>query len=177
MSKLQNITTNRLYLVKLQSDMHVSIHQWMIQSEVMKYTNIEKPENYADTVKWVQDKIERSDNDIEWTWLIKEKDRNRIGLISAKDIGKGTYLITFLEDSYYWSKGYMTEAVNGVIDFLFSKCDAERVMATCYPDNRASERVMQKVGMHRVWLPKTFADEETGKCVYQHCYIMEGFHP
>ncbi len=46
-----------------------------------------------------------------------------------------------------WGKGYATEAARRVIEFAFRSLDAHRVIAFCDADNRASERVMQKLGM------------------------------
>jgi len=47
----------------------------------------------------------------------------------------------------YWNKGYMTEALNIILDFSFSKLELNRVEATHYVGNEGSGRVMQKCGM------------------------------
>jgi len=47
----------------------------------------------------------------------------------------------------YWNKGYMTEALNIILDFSFSKLELNRVEATHYIGNESSGRVMQKCGM------------------------------
>jgi ribosomal-protein-alanine N-acetyltransferase len=47
----------------------------------------------------------------------------------------------------YWNKGYMTEALNLILDFSFSKLELNRVEATHYIGNEGSGRVMQKCGM------------------------------
>ncbi len=46
-----------------------------------------------------------------------------------------------------WGQGYATEAAQAVIDLAFRELDAHRVIAFCDAENRASERVMQKLGM------------------------------
>ena len=48
-----------------------------------------------------------------------------------------------------WGKGYASEAARRVLAFAFSELDAHRVIAFCDAENRASERVMQKLGMRR----------------------------
>ena len=48
-----------------------------------------------------------------------------------------------------WGKGYASEAARRVLDFAFNELDAHRVIAFCDVENRASERVMQKLGMRR----------------------------
>jgi RimJ/RimL family protein N-acetyltransferase len=47
----------------------------------------------------------------------------------------------------HWGKGYMTEAVRVVVDWLLRQPDIYRVFATCDVDNPASARVMEKAGM------------------------------
>jgi len=47
----------------------------------------------------------------------------------------------------HWGKGYMTEAVRVVVDWLLRQPDIYRVFATCDVDNPASAKVMEKAGM------------------------------
>ena len=49
--------------------------------------------------------------------------------------------------SRWWGKGYATEAVSAVLDFAFHSIGAHRVQAMYHPDNLASKRVLEKVGM------------------------------
>lgn len=47
----------------------------------------------------------------------------------------------------YWGQGYSTEAAHALLTFGFSTLNLHRIFATCHPENRASERVLQKLGM------------------------------
>jgi S-methylmethionine-dependent homocysteine/selenocysteine methylase/RimJ/RimL family protein N-acetyltransferase len=47
----------------------------------------------------------------------------------------------------YHGQGLVGEACVALIDFLFSTCDAHKIVARCNAENHASERVMQKLGM------------------------------
>lgn len=49
-----------------------------------------------------------------------------------------------------WGRGYATEAARVLIDGLFRVTCVKRVVATAYQENRASVRVMEKLGMHLV---------------------------
>ena len=46
-----------------------------------------------------------------------------------------------------WGQGYATEAARALIGAAFRNTDLQRVTATTYQDNRASRRVMEKLGM------------------------------
>ncbi|MDR2749596.1 MAG: GNAT family N-acetyltransferase [Clostridiales bacterium] len=47
----------------------------------------------------------------------------------------------------YWGKGFTTEAFSRVIQFAFEENGMHCLKASCFAQNRASERVMQKCGM------------------------------
>ncbi|MFM8322515.1 MAG: GNAT family N-acetyltransferase [Chloroflexota bacterium] len=46
-----------------------------------------------------------------------------------------------------WGRGYATEAAGGLLRFAFHSLGAHRVVAFCNVNNRASVRVMQKLGL------------------------------
>jgi ribosomal-protein-alanine N-acetyltransferase len=47
----------------------------------------------------------------------------------------------------FWGQGYATEAARLVISFGFARLHLHRIQARCFPRNRASARVLEKVGM------------------------------
>jgi RimJ/RimL family protein N-acetyltransferase len=47
----------------------------------------------------------------------------------------------------YWRKGFATEAGLRVLEFGFNVLNLERMYAKCIPENNASRRVMEKMGM------------------------------
>ena len=47
-----------------------------------------------------------------------------------------------------WSRGYATEAAGAWVGAAFDQLQLDRVVALAYPANRASTRVMEKLGMH-----------------------------
>jgi RimJ/RimL family protein N-acetyltransferase len=46
-----------------------------------------------------------------------------------------------------WSRGYATEAATLLLGFGREVLGLHRIEATCHPDNRASARVLEKIGM------------------------------
>jgi len=57
--------------------------------------------------------------------------------------------IWYLVDPEFWGRGIATEAVKQLLDFGFGELALHRIWASCLPENPASERVLQKVGMGR----------------------------
>lgn len=70
-----------------------------------------------------------------------------IGLItdSARQYGSSRSLGYALGVDY-WGQSYMTEAVRETVRFGFGQMGLDLISATCYPDNPASRRVLEKCG-------------------------------
>ena len=49
----------------------------------------------------------------------------------------------------YWNKGYATEGAQHCLKYVFNTLKLNEIKALCPINNKASERVMQKIGMHR----------------------------
>lgn len=62
-----------------------------------------------------------------------------------------------------WGRGFATEAARAVMDWAFSPSGPglTKLIAVTYPENAASQRVLEKIGMHRVGETREFYDEVT----------------
>jgi|SRR5579859_548984 len=49
----------------------------------------------------------------------------------------------------YWGKGYATEAAAALLHYGFEQAGLRRIFAECHPDNLASARVLEKIGLLR----------------------------
>jgi ribosomal-protein-alanine N-acetyltransferase len=48
----------------------------------------------------------------------------------------------------------MTEALEAAIDFAFNEMNIHKILANYMPSNKTSERVLEKLGFHKVGLVK-----------------------
>jgi RimJ/RimL family protein N-acetyltransferase len=78
-------------------------------------------------------------------FIIEKKDRSRIGQIICSPKG-AHYSIGFRITPTERNKGYCTEAVRIVLDYLFLSKEIVRVEAEANPKNTASLRVLEKAG-------------------------------
>lgn len=62
----------------------------------------------------------------------------------------------------YWGKGYATEVSQAILTYGFDNLQLERIIAIAMNENKASIRVMEKIGMH---FDKYAPYEEGGKDV------------
>jgi RimJ/RimL family protein N-acetyltransferase len=63
--------------------------------------------------------------------------------------GPATYEIGWAFRADRQGRGYATEAALALMAFAFVELRCHRVIATCQPENVASWRVMEKLGMRR----------------------------
>ena len=84
-----------------------------------------------------------------FSWAITPKEGNRFaGLLTARPIFRHNRIaLGYWIGRQYWSKGYMTEAVSGLIRYAFANLGVNRVEAEHFVENPASGRVMEKAGM------------------------------
>lgn len=74
--------------------------------------------------------------------------------------------IGFTLSRAHQGKGYATEAIKRLLDYLFGDCNLHRVRANCEPANIASVKLLKRVGMRceghfikSLWLKKHWVDE------------------
>lgn len=176
MKNIEPISTYSLELTELEKEDAKHVHIWMKDPVQVRYLDTSLLKTVESAEWWVDERIKRNESNEQMTWLITSKDSIPLGWISAKEIQHGIYLISFLLNRAREGNGYMREAVNGVIDFLFGRCHADTIMATCHPRNQKGEDVLKNVGMHRVWARKQYVDEDSKEPGYLHCYIIEKFN-
>ena len=75
-----------------------------------------------------------------------------IGRVNLTNVVRRAFMNAYLGyylDRAYNGRGYMTKAVDAVVDFAFGPGRLHRVQAAVMPDNLASNRVLEKVGFRR----------------------------
>jgi ribosomal-protein-alanine N-acetyltransferase len=68
--------------------------------------------------------------------------RRKVPEVSEAEIG-------YELDPRYWGRGYATEAARAMLRFGFEELRLHRITAWCVSENRASARVLEKLGMRR----------------------------
>ena len=67
------------------------------------------------------------------------------GLRFVDEVGETEILYAYSRSS--WGRGLATEAGRATLDFGFEQTPLQRIVAYAVPDNTASTRVMEKLGM------------------------------
>jgi len=126
-----------------------ALHRLDSDPTVMRY--VIPPRSYAETEEYLQKNLKNyEDPHSPVRWCLEEKTSGEfagvIGLFRLEDDTDWEIGYRFFEK--FWGRGYATEAFRAVIGFGLRHRNLPRLVAVANPENRASYRVMEKVGMH-----------------------------
>jgi ribosomal-protein-alanine N-acetyltransferase len=84
-----------------------------------------------------------------WAAVLKENGRliGRCGLLFQPVEGAQEVEVSYLIDRHYWGRGLATEAARATVRLGFGRYGFPRIVALINPENVASVRVAEKLGM------------------------------
>ena len=84
-----------------------------------------------------------------WATVLKKNCQliGRCGLLYQEIEGEKNLELAYLLDSKYWGKGLASEAAAILVELGFNRFGFNRIVAFIKPQNRASIRVAEKVGL------------------------------
>lgn len=84
-----------------------------------------------------------------WATVYKETGKfiGRCGLLPWTIDNRQEVEAAYMIAKAYWGQGLATEAAQGILQYGFEKLNLTRLICLMHPDNIASQRVAQKVGM------------------------------
>lgn len=97
--------------------------------------------------QFVRDNI--NDNAENFAVLLAKENKLIGHLVFHKYFGEHTYEIGWVFNSAFHNRGYASEAATALLSYGFEEKKLHRIIATCQPENTASYRVMEKIGMRR----------------------------
>lgn len=141
-----NIETNRLRIRKFELNDVQAVLEYTADYQVMKYI----PEGVfteEDALNFVKANMGAKAE----KFAVVLKDENTLigHLVFHKFFGDHSYEIGWVFNPRYQNKGYASEAAKSVLKYGFEELKLHRIIATCQPENTASYRVMEKIGMRR----------------------------
>ncbi|MDN4492709.1 GNAT family N-acetyltransferase [Ureibacillus aquaedulcis] len=140
------LESNRLLIRKFIIDDVEEVYEYSSNPLVMKYI----PEGVMteeETRNFILENI--GDNAKKFAVILKDENRLIGHLEFFKYFGNHTYEIGWVLNPNYYNQGFATEAAHTVLDYGFSRLKLHRIIATCQPENIASYRIMEKIGMRR----------------------------
>ena len=144
--------TERLFLRQIIAEDANDMFELRTNERVLRYTDRPKMKNIqeaVDLIKTISDAFENN-NGIAWSIDSKETMKTA-GHITYWKIIKEHHRaeIGYTLFPEYWGKGLMTEAINKVIDFGFSKMKLHSIEANVNPNNLPSIKLLERIGFKR----------------------------
>lgn len=145
------IETERLILRRFViEDTHSMFTNWASDPIVTHFLTWPAHESIEDTREILNDWILKYDRRNFYQWAIVCKDNNEpIGAISVVHYDDKVEMvdIAYCIGQKWWSQGYTSEALQGVVMFFFEVVKVNRIEACFDVRNLNSERVMKKCGL------------------------------
>jgi [ribosomal protein S5]-alanine N-acetyltransferase len=144
------LKTERLRLRKVKlADAEAIFRRYAQDPEVTKYVSWRAHKDIEETRDFLRSCLLAWEVGNAFHWVIERlEDKQVIGMISVRAGGE-KWELGYVLARVHWKRGYMTEAVQGIIAWAMRQKDIYRIWAVCDVDNLASARVMEKAGMQR----------------------------
>ena len=150
LADLPTIETERLLLRKITLNDASDMFEYASNPEVSEYTMWSTHVSIEDTKYFLKSltKMYKKRELVDWG-IVHKAEKKFIGTCGFVEwsMTHSRAEIGYALSARYWSEGYMSEAVNAIIEFGFREMLLNRVMGRCEVNNIASARVMEKVGM------------------------------
>lgn len=145
---MQEIETARLYLRQFTPNDLDDLYRIYSDSEVMKYIG-KGVRTRTETETAIYNILEHWEQNNFGMWALVHKiDRKIIGRCGLVFLDKTPEIeLGYALDKVYWNQGLATEASFASLNYGFQILKLQRIVAIARPENLASQRVMQKVGM------------------------------
>lgn len=149
------IETEHLYLRPfVLEDAPAMFENWASDPETLKYVTWDahaSSERTRESIKrWIEQY--RKPDTYKWAICLKTLPDQVIGDISvvSQDQESQSCELGYILGKKFWGRGFMTEAVIAVLDFLLNEVGFKEIKATYVSLNPASGKVMEKAGMQYV---------------------------
>jgi RimJ/RimL family protein N-acetyltransferase len=147
------LETARLRLEPI-TDAHLDgLHAMNSEADVMRYIT-GKPETREDTQAMIgRVKTRWAEWGFSWFSLFEKSSGDLVGAAGLHYLGydqANPHEIGWRLRTDKWGQGFASEAAQRLVAFAFDDLKAPLLCAVCHPENKASSRVMERLGMRYV---------------------------
>lgn len=170
----QEIETKRLLLCEFdKADYHEVFENWAGDLETTKFLTWQAHATEADTRRYLAEVNKRYWRDDYYHWKIMHG-ADIVGCIEVTDADErsGHCELGWVTAKAWRGQGFMTEAATAVCRFLLGQVGYNRVEAYASVENPASTRVMEKIGMKKEGVLRSYFRLNSGKMTDIAIYSM-----
>lgn len=170
MNPPESLATRRLVLRKPRiEDAPLIFEAYAQDPEVTRYLAFRPHRDLNDAREAVGRFLESWQSGKSYVWLIfRREDEALVGAIAARE-DQGINL-GYLIARPYWRNGFMSEALEAIIDWAFAQAGIFRVWAVCDVENEASAGVLEANGFHQEGILRKWSLHPNISDVPRDCY-------
>jgi ribosomal-protein-alanine N-acetyltransferase len=139
----EKFETKRLFLRGFKEDDAQDVFEYSKDEEVVKYLTWNVHKSVEDSKASITSYLMQPGI---YAIVLKESEKV-IGCIDFSFLDDKKATFGYVLNKKYWNKGYMSEALSIIIDYLFNDCGVEEIIGKCETENIASAKVMEKCNM------------------------------
>ncbi len=137
------IQTDRLLLRRFRAGDGAALHAYLAHPQVVRF----EPYGPLPRAKCDQEAARRAKDEAFWAVCLRGMDWP-VGHVTISREDQDTWALGYVFSQDVWGHGYATEAATAILNRTFA-AGAHRVYAMCDPENEASWRVLERLGMRR----------------------------
>lgn len=170
MNPPESLTTKRLLLRKPRlEDAPLIFASYAQDPEVTRYLTFRPHREMSEAHEAVQRFLEGWRSGKSYCWLIFSRDNDELmGAIGAR-ADQGINL-GYVLARCFWRQGFMSEALDAIVDWAFTNPSVFRVWAVCDLENTASARLLEKCGFHQEGILRRWSLHPTISEIPRDCY-------
>ncbi|MFQ5681822.1 MAG: GNAT family N-acetyltransferase [Candidatus Binatia bacterium] len=175
MSPPEVIKTKRLQLRRpVMEDAKPIFQRYAQDAEVTRYLGWRPHQTLATTWDFLHRCRTWWEHGTAFSWVIlRQDDKQPLGMIELRIEGHRA-TVGYALARTAWNQGFATEAAQAIVEWALAQPSIYRVWAFCDVENKASARVLEKVGMRREgvlrrWMIHPNCSSEPRDC---YCYAL-----
>lgn len=157
------LETNRCALLKLKKDNYEDVKSLYVDKNVRKYLGGTWKE---ESIKASFAKMNQTTKDSLYFVAREKYSNNFIGIISLDNHHDGISTeVSYQLLPKWWGDGYATEVVKEIIKYAFNYLNLTEIVAETQTANKASCRLLEKLGMDLRETVQRFGEEQAIYCI------------
>lgn len=148
------LTTKRLILREFETTDAEAMFRLNSNEEVLKYTGDKQFESIEKAKQFFKNYPDYEENGFGRWAVISKETRETLGWCGLKKHPDNSVDVGFRFFQNQWNKGFATEAGQACLEYGFQVLELPQIVANADKENKASIRVLEKIGM-------TFDKEQT----------------
>lgn len=155
----KTIETTRLRLRRLELSDASDMYEYTSNSSATIFLHWDAHVDISQTINFITKEINSYGIDNSFIYGIELKEcKKLIGVIRVFDVSFVNFSceLSYILNPLFQNKGFMFEALNKIIEFLFNEIMLIRVQARCSIDNLSSIGVINKIGLKKEGVLRKF---------------------